>query len=67
MDYRVGMIIKIVEMKGEPSYDGKFGIVTHVDSIGQLHGTWGGLAVQPENDTIEVIDSEARERISNQN
>lgn len=52
---KVGDIIKIVEMLGEPRYTGKTGVVEHIDSLGQLHGSWGGLAVQPENDRFEVI------------
>ena len=43
-------------MAGEPDYAGKEGVVEHIDDIGQLHGTWGGLAVQPENDRFEVIE-----------
>lgn len=31
------------------------GTVEHVDDIGQIHGSWGGLAVQPENDTYEIL------------
>lgn len=52
----IGTKIKIVRMEGEPHYDGKVGTVEYVDSLGQLHGTWGGLAVQPENDTLEVLE-----------
>lgn len=37
------------------AYDGKEGIVNHIDSIGQLHGTWGGLAINPQIDEFEVI------------
>lgn len=42
-------------MNGEPSYTGRIGVVTHIDSIGQLHGTWGGLALIPEEDEYIVI------------
>ena len=37
------------------SYNGREGVVEHIDSIGQLHGTWGGLAVIPGEDKFEVI------------
>lgn len=37
------------------SYDGRTGVVTLIDSIGQLHGTWGGLAVIPGEDSFTVI------------
>lgn len=54
-EYKVGDKIRIIEMVGEPNYSGKIGTVQSIDSIGQLHGTWGGLAVQPDKDTIELI------------
>ena len=31
------------------------GVITGVDDIGQLHGTWGGLAAIPEVDRFYVI------------
>ena len=49
--------IEIIEMKGEPQYTGRTGVVEHIDDIGQLHGTWGGLAVVPSEDTFKVIDT----------
>ena len=51
----VGKTIKIINMAGEPQYTGKVGVVKSVDDFGQLHGSWGGLAIQPENDTFEVV------------
>lgn len=52
----VGDRIRIIEMKGEPQYTGKEGIVTSIDSIGQIHGTWGGCAVIPKYDTYKIIE-----------
>ena len=52
----IGKRIKIIYMKGEPSYSGKTGFIEKIDSLGQLHGTWGGLAIIPEHDKYEVID-----------
>ena len=52
---KVGDTIKIIDMSGEPHYCGRVGVVTHIDSMGQLHGTWGGLAVIPGEDAYEVI------------
>ena len=43
-----GDTIRIIEMKGEPRYTGKIGTVELIDDIGQIHGTWGGCAIQPE-------------------
>lgn len=56
---KVGDKIRIINMEDVRAndYNGKEGIVKHIDSIGQLHGTWGGLAVIPECDTIVVIES----------
>ena len=51
----VGDLIKIIEMKNDPQYNGKDGTVTRVDHLGQLHGTWGGLAVIPSEDKYEII------------
>lgn len=53
---KVGDTVKVITMKGEPHYNAKIGAVKHIDSIGQLHGTWGGLAIVPEEDTFIIID-----------
>jgi len=56
MEVSVGSTIRINHLKGEDTtYDGKIGRVTHVDDRGQLHGTWGGLAVIPEEDDFVVL------------
>lgn len=56
--FKVGDKIRITSMKGEPSYEGRVGIIEYIDDINQLHGTWGGLAVVPEVDKVEVILNE---------
>lgn len=48
------LIIDMADMRSQ-DYAGRTGIVTHIDSIGQLHGTWGGLAVIPEADSYELL------------
>lgn len=58
MNYKVGQKIKIRKMLDEPSYTGRTGVITYIDDAGQLHGTWGGLAVIPALDKIEVIEDE---------
>lgn len=55
MKYKVGDKIKIIYMEGEPHYTGKVGVIEHIDDIGQLHGTWGGLAIDLNYDKIEKI------------
>ena len=52
---KIGDKIKILYMEGEPDYIGREGVITHIDSIGQLHGAWGGLAVIPETDEYTII------------
>ena len=51
----VGDKIIINYMEGEPDYWGREGIVTSIDSMGYLHGTWGGLAVLPNEDDYTLI------------
>lgn len=54
----VGDTIQIINMLGEPNYSGKSGIIKSIDSMGQLFGTWGGLAVIPEEDAFKIIKKE---------
>ena len=37
------------------SYTDAVGTVQKVDDAGQLHGSWGGLAANPGEDTIELM------------
>lgn len=53
---KVGDKIKIIKMKGEPEYEGLTGEILLIDHMGQLHGTWGGLAVLPDIDKYEILD-----------
>ncbi len=55
---KIGDKIKILHMDGEPQYEGKEGVITHIDAIGQIHGTWGGCAVIPETDRYTIIGEE---------
>ena len=52
---KIGDEIRIMFMSGEPQYDGRTGVVEFIDDMGQLHGTWGGLAVIPEEDKFVII------------
>ena len=52
----IGDKIQILDMQGELNYFGKVGIITHIDDIGQLHGTWGGLAVIPGVDSYKTLE-----------
>ncbi len=58
MRAKVGDKIRILHMD-DPSgsrYINRTGEVTYIDSMGQLHGTWGGLAIIPEIDEYEIIN-----------
>ena len=58
MEAKVGDKIRIICMDDELSshrYNGKEGVIKYIDSMGLLHGTWGGLAIIPEIDIIEII------------
>lgn len=51
----IGDTIQIINMLGEPNYDGKSGIIKSIDSMGQLHCEGFGLAVIPETDIFKII------------
>lgn len=53
--YPIGSRIKIIQMKNEPDYDDKIGILQFIDDVGQLHGTWGGCALIPDVDTFVIL------------
>ena len=65
---KVGDTIKIIKVASETNmfpegidkqaeaYNGRTGTVGFIDSSGALHGTWGGLAVLPEIDEIEIME-----------
>ena len=59
----IGDTIRIIRMNDDGGkdlqarmYNGRSGTVEHIDSIGQLLGTWGGLGVIPGVDDFEVKD-----------
>lgn len=58
---KIGDAIRIIRMDDDGGRDtqaaafaGRTGTVEHIDSIGQLHGTWGGLALIPGVDEYEI-------------
>lgn len=54
---KVGDKVQIIHLRGETDrYDGKTGVIEYIDSIGQLHGTWGSLAIIPEEDSFRIIE-----------
>lgn len=56
-NYKPGMKVRIIHLDSEDNrYDGKEGIIEYIDGIGQLHGSWGDLAIIPEIDKFELIN-----------
>lgn len=49
-DVEVGDFIHIYWMRGEPQYTDREGVVKSIDDFGQIHGSWGGLALRFEDD-----------------
>ena len=63
---KIGDTIRIIRMNDDGGkdlqarmYNGRSGVVEHIDSIGQLHGTWGGLAVIPGWMTLRYYDRDS--------
>ena len=56
--------IRILQMQGEPQYEGREGIVERIDDAGQMHGTWGGCAIIPETDRYEILEKIAYKYMS---
>lgn len=52
---KVGDRIKIIYMDGEPQYTNKEGVVTLIDDLGGIHGTWGGCAILG-GDVYEILE-----------
>ena len=59
MKYEVGMKIFVIHIVDDAEdYFGRVGYITHIDDIGQLHGTWGSLALVPDLDDFIVVEEE---------
>ena len=52
---KVGDLIEIIKMDGEPQSVGRTGRVTSIDDIGQIHGTWGGCALVSMIDRFIIL------------
>ena len=54
--YNVGDKVHIDHIDDEYcDYSGREGVITLIDDIGQLHGTWGGLALIVGADSFHKI------------
>jgi len=60
---KIGDKIVIKGFKGDEQsaddYIGKTGVVESIDDIGQIHGTWGGLGLLPEDDYEVLAEGES--------
>ena len=56
-----GDVIRIKRVHGISSYTGREGVVEFIDPYGQLHGTWGGLVIVPEEDIFEIIGEQTND------
>ena len=58
--YPIGTKIKLIRMDDpyNPTPSGTTGTVEHIDSMGQIHWTGGGLALVPGVDTFTIIKEE---------
>ena len=57
IEFKPGMKVRIIHLDGEDNrYDDIEGVIEYVDAIGQLHGSWGGLAIIPDVDEFELVD-----------
>jgi len=59
---KIGDTIRIIKMdnhngtdKSADEYNGRIGIIEHIDSLGQLHTTAGSLAVIPGVDEFDIL------------
>lgn len=60
----IGKRIIIHHLDGEDNrYDGIEGVVQYLDDMGQLHGTWCGLAIIPDIDDFEIIGDADEEEL----
>lgn len=56
--YKLGMKVRIIHLEAEDNrYDNKEGVIEYIDGAGQLHGTWGDLAIIPEIDKFEIANN----------
>lgn len=60
MEFKIGDKIQVKKIAGEgdsqaKEMEGSVGKIKHIDDLGQLHTTISGIALIPEQDTIEFI------------
>lgn len=58
IDYKkpeVGDRLCIISVGCKANYNGREGVITSIDEMGHLHGTWGSLALLPGEDKFILI------------
>lgn len=53
--WAVGNKIRILHMSGFPNYSGRVGRIHYQNNLGQLIGSWGQMAIIPEQDKFEIV------------
>lgn len=57
LNYTIGTKIKINHIEDKyANLDGKIGTIEYIDDMGQLHGSWGSVALIPEIDDIQIYE-----------
>ena len=54
--------VHIIEMVGEPQYNGREGYITYVNNLGQIYGTWGISFLRPERDRFELTKESVEDK-----
>ena len=58
LNVKIGDKIRIIEMKDEPHYTEREGVVKYIDDAEQIHGTWGGCALIPDLDEYVIVSED---------
>ena len=53
--YKVGDKIRINHLEDAPNYDGREGVIDHIDDMGMAHGTWGWCSISNDDD-VSLIE-----------
>lgn len=53
--WAVGDKVRILHMSGFPHYTGRIGRIHYQNNEGQLIGSWGQMAIMPDQDKFELV------------
>lgn len=52
---KVGDRIKLIRKAESTKFAGEIGIITLIDEMGNIHGTWSGYTISPDKDQYEIL------------